>query len=35
MIAKTDSFRKLLLDHADLSSSKLYVSFKNDFEQSF
>ena len=31
MIAKIDIIRKFLLDHDDLSSSKLYVSFKNDF----
>ena len=35
MIAKIDTCRKILLDHEDLASSKLYVSFKNDFEQSF
>ena len=34
MIAKTDTFRKFFLDHEDLVSSKLYVSFNNDFEQS-
>ena len=33
MIAKIDTFRKILLDHEDLAS-KLYVSFKIDFEQS-
>ena len=35
MIAKMDTFRKFLLDHEDLASSKFYVSFKNGFEQSF
>ena len=35
MIAKNDIFRNCLLDHEDLASSKLYVSFKNYFEQSF
>ena len=35
MITKIDTFRKFLLNHEDLASSKLYVSFKNDFEQSF
>ena len=28
MIAKIDTFRKILLDHEDLASSKLYVSYK-------
>ena len=35
MIAKIDTFQKNLLDHEDLASSKLCVSFKYDFEQSF
>ena len=34
MIAKIDTFRKILLYHEDLASSKLYMSFKNDFQQS-
>ena len=35
MIAKIDNFQKSLLDHEDLASNRLYVSFKNNFEQSF
>ena len=35
MIAKIDTFQKILLDHEDLASSKIYVSCKNDLEQSF
>ena len=35
MIAKIDNFQKNLLDHEDLASNRLYVSFKNNFEQSF
>ena len=35
MIAKMDTIQNFLLDHEDLASSKLYVSFRNDFEQSF
>ena len=30
MVAKIDTFRKFLLDHEDLASSKLYVPFKNN-----
>ena len=35
MITKIDTFRKkIILLHEDLVSGKLYVSFKNDSEQS-